>query len=401
MDIYVVKYGDSIERIANELGVDAETLIYDNQLVYPYELAVGQALLVNRYTRNASGSISTGGYAYPFINSWVLKAETLPFLSELYVFSYGFTAQGELLPPAYGEDDWMIAEALRFGTRPVLTLTPFDENGNFNNQLIHSVVNNPDYGKHLISNLLQTMYGKGYQGVDIDFEYILAEDRDAFTAFVWQVAENMRANGFHTSVALAPKTSSDQPGLLYEGKDYRALGEAADHVLLMTYEWGYTYGPPMAVAPIPQVRQVVEYALTQIPSYKINLGIPNYGYDWPLPFVRGETRARTIGNIEAVRIAIANGAVIQFDELSQSPFFFYTALENGSVVYPEEQAFAALVEGTGYSREHEVWFEDVRSLQTKFDLIREYDLRGCGYWQIMQWFRANWLLLAYQFYILK
>ena len=257
MDIYVVKYGDSIERIANELGVDAETLIYDNQLVYPYELAVGQALLVNRYTRNASGSISTGGYAYPFINSWVLE-QTLPFLSELYVFSYGFTAQGELLPPAYGEDDWMIAEALRFGTRPVLTLTPFDENGNFNNQLIHSVVNNPDYGKHLISNLLQTMYGKGYQGVDIDFEYILAEDRDAFTAFVWQVAENMRANGFHTSVALAPKTSSDQPGLLYEGKDYRALGEAADHVLLMTYEWGYTYGPPMAVAPIPQVRQVVE-----------------------------------------------------------------------------------------------------------------------------------------------
>lgn len=174
MDIYVVKYGDSIERIANELGVDAETLIYDNQLVYPYELAVGQALLVNRYTRNASGSISTGGYAYPFINSWVLE-QTLPFLSELYVFSYGFTAQGELLPPAYGEDDWMIAEALRFGTRPVLTLTPFDENGNFNNQLIHSVVNNPDYGKHLISNLLQTMYGKGYQGVDIDFEYILAD----------------------------------------------------------------------------------------------------------------------------------------------------------------------------------------------------------------------------------
>ena len=150
-----------------------------------------------------------------------------------------------------------------------------------------------------------------------------------------------------------------------------------------------------------KVREVLNYAVTEIPSEKILMGIPNYGYDWPLPFVRGETRARTIGNIEAVRIAIANGAVIQFDELSQSPFFFYTALENGSVVYPEEQAFAALVEGTGYSREHEVWFEDVRSLQTKFDLIREYDLRGCGYWQIMQWFRANWLLLAYQFYILK
>lgn len=378
MEIYVVQPGDTIDSIALALGVSAEQLIYDNQLIYPYELAVGQALFVDRNTRNATRAISVSGYAYPFISPWVLE-QTLPFLSELPIFSYGFTAEGELLPPSYGDDTWMIAEALRFGTQPVLTLTPFGPDGNFNNRLIHSVVNNEAYKNNLIQNLLNTMDEKGYEGVDIDFEYILASDRDAFTAFVWEVAETMRANGYHTSVALAPKTSSEQTGLLYEGKDYRALGEAADHVLLMTYEWGYTYGPPMAVAPIHQVRRVVEYALTQIPSEKINLGIPNYGYDWPLPYVRGVTKATTINNVQAVRIAIAQGAVIQFDELSQSPFFTYIS------------------EGT----EHEVWFEDVRSLQEKFNLIKEYSLRGCGYWQIMQWFRANWLLLRNNFYILK
>lgn len=380
MEIYVVTYGDSVDSIAAAFGIDVETLIYDNQLVYPYELAVGQALFINKNIRNPSGVVSVGGYAYPFINFWVLE-QTLPFLSELNVFSYGFTSQGELIPPPYGEDDWMIAEAFRFGTQPILTLTPFDENGNFNNQLIHSVINNQIYTDTLITNLLQLMDAKGYQGVDIDFEYILAEDRDAFTAFVWQVADKMRANGFHTSVALAPKTSSEQAGLLYEGKDYHALGEAADHVLLMTYEWGYTYSPPMAVAPIHQVRRVVEYALTQIPAEKIDLGIPNYGYDWPLPYVRGTTKARTIGNVEAVRIAVENGAVIQFDELAQSPYFRYRDAADGT--------------------EHEVWFEDVRSLQEKFSLMREYNLRGCGYWQIMQWFRANWLLLQNQFYIQK
>jgi len=135
----------------------------------------------------------------------------------------------------------------------------------------------------------------------------------------------------------------------------------------------------MAVAPINQVRRVVEYAITEIPANKIHLGIPNYGYDWPLPFIRGVTRATTINNIQAVRIAIENGAVIQFDPVAQSPYFYYW------------------LEGV----EHEVWFEDVRSLQAKFDLIREYELRGCGYWQIMQWFRANWLLLQNNFYILK
>ena len=72
---------------------------------------------------------------------------------------------------------------------------------------------------------------------------------------------------------------------------------------------------------------------------------------------------------------------IRFDELSQSPYFTYTDGNTGI--------------------EHEVWFEDVRSLQKKFDLIKEFHLRGCGYWQIMQWFRANWLLLAENFYTIK
>lgn len=378
MEIYVVRPGDNVDSIAAEFGVDVEQIIYDNQLVYPYELAVGQALLINEYERNAVRAISVSGYAYPFISPWVLE-QTLPYLSELPIFSYGFTKEGNLLPPSQGDDVWMIKEAERFGTLPVLTLTPFGSDGNFNNQLIHSVVNNAEYRETLIQDLLEVMEEKGYQGVDIDFEYILAEDRDAFSAFVRQVAEAMRANGYHTSVALAPKTSADQMGLLYQGKDYRALGEAADHVLLMTYEWGYTYGPPMAVAPLHQVRKVVEYALTEIPAAKIDLGIPNYGYDWPLPFEKGVTKATTIGNVQAVRIAVEQGAEIMFDSLAESPYFNYTS---GGIA-------------------HEVWFEDVRSLQAKFNLIKQYGLRGCGYWQIMKWFRANWVLLRNQFYIMK
>lgn len=378
MEIYVVKPGDSVDSIAQQLDANAEQIIFDNQLEYPYPLAVGQALLINRFVRNAYRAITVSGYAYPFIDREVL-VQTLPYLSELRVFSYGFTMEGELLPPSYGDDSRMIAQALQFGTQPILTLTPFGEDGNFNNQLINSVVNNAAYTERLIRELLETMDAKGYEGVDIDFEYILAQDRDAFSAFVRRVAEAMRASGYHTSVALAPKTSAGQAGLLYEGKDYRALGEAADHVLLMTYEWGYTYGPPMAVAPVNQVRRVVEYALTEIPAEKVDLGIPNYGYDWPLPFERGVTKATTVGNVEAVRIAVEQGAEIMFDSLAESPYFTYTA--NGTA--------------------HEVWFEDVRSLQAKFRLIREYNLHGCGYWQIMKWFRANWLLLHNQFYILK
>lgn len=376
-DIYVVRPGDTVDTIAGKYGVNVMQVIEDNQIVFPYALAIGQALFIDLGLRMPDRSLRVSGYAYTFISRCVLE-QTLPYLSELPIFSYGFTEEGILIPPSRSED-WMIQMAKEYGVQPILTLTPFDESGNFNNQLINGLINNQQSVKRLIQNLLEVMYAKGYVGVDIDFEYILAKDRDTFTAFVGQVTNAMHANGFHTSIALAPKSSAEQRGLLYEGKDYAALGAIVDHALIMTYEWGYTYGPPLAVAPINQVRRVVEYAVTEIPVEKIDLGIPNYGYDWPLPYERGVTAATTIGNVQAIQIAIRQGVEIQFDELAQSPFFTYT--EAGV--------------------EHVVWFEDVRSMEKKFDLIKEFNLGGCGYWQIMRWWRANWRLLYKNFYVRK
>ncbi|MEG1290818.1 MAG: glycosyl hydrolase family 18 protein [Lachnospiraceae bacterium] len=374
MTIYTVLPGDTIDSIGNFYGISPSFLAFVNQIPPPYSLAVGESLLITETAAPVRPSkIFTGGYAYPFISPWVLS-ETLPYLSDLFVFSYGFTPSGFLIPPLIN-DTWMIAAAKAYHTAPILTLTPFGADGQFNNMLISQVVNSPSARTQLVTSLTEEILKRGFEGVDIDFEYVLAKDRIPFADFVAQVQSAVHALGYPVSVALAPKTSDTQTGLLYEGKDYALLGEAADYVLLMTYEWGYTYGPAMAVAPLNKVRQVIEYALTKIPSKKINLGIPNYGYDWTLPFISGTSKAQTIGNVEAVQIAIANHAVILFDELAQSPYFYYQRNE----------------------MTHEVWFEDVRSIHAKFKLIEEYGLRGISYWQIMHLFRANWILLSQTF----
>lgn len=376
MEIYVVQTGDTIDSIAESYGISASSIIYNNQLAYPYPLAVGQALLLSAgEDSDPSYPAWVNGYAYPFIQRDTLY-ETLPYLSSLSVFSYGFTAEGDLIPPTL-DDTFMIDAALMQGVRPVLTLTPLGPDGNFNNFLITSVVNNQTAKENLLANLLATVQEKNFQGVDIDFEYIRPEDRIPFADFVRDVRDFLSPYGCHVSVALAPKTSDTQAGLLYGGKDYGLLGAAADSVLLMTYEWGYTYGPPMAVAPVDQVKRVVEYAITRIDPAKIDLGIPNYGYDWTLPFVQGTSRATTVSNLEAVRIAVEAGVPIEFDETAMSPFFRY---EKDGVL-------------------HEVWFEDVRSYQAKFSLLPMYGLRGMGYWQIMRFFRPNWLLLEDTFVI--
>lgn len=143
-----------------------------------------------------------------------------------------------------------------------------------------------------------------------------------------------------------------------------------------SYEWGYTYGPPMAVAPIEAVRRVVEFALTQMEAGKILLGFPNYAYDWTLPYQAGSTRAELIGNEAAVQLAVRVGAEIRFDETAQTPWFTYTG-SDGQV--------------------HEVWFEDPRSCLAKFRLPAEYGLHGLGVWNFMRPFTAAFSLMNYLF----
>ena len=343
--IYVVKSGDTLQKISDETRIPVQKIIADNQLIYSERLVPGQALLL--LGEGEEGDLAQGylkaGYAYPFIDPPVLEA-ALPSLGRLLVFSYGFTFEGDLVPPRQ-DDCWMAERAAEMNVEPWMVLTPFSSEGAFNNQLIRALVENEELQDRLTAQMLEMMERKGYRGVDIDFEYILPENKEQYVQFVGKVKQRMGKSGYRVTVAAAPKTSDRQR---------------------------YTYGPPMAVAPLDKVREVVEYALTRIPPEKIILGIPNYGYDWPLPYERGITRARSIGNEEAVEIAVENGASVEYAEVSRSPWFTYR--KNGM--------------------EHVVWFEDVRSIRAKWELVREYGLSGAGYWNLMRPFSANWLMLG-------
>ena len=310
--IYVVKNGDTLEKISNETQIPVAKIISDNQLIYSDRLVPGQALLLlgEGETGGLGDGLIIGGYAYPFVDPPVLE-EALTALSEMLVFSYGFTFEGDLVPPPQDEQ-WMLDRTISAGAAPWMVLTPFSSEGAFNNQLIKVLVENRELQDKLIGQMVDTVQEKGYEGVDIDFEYILPENREQYALFAGRVREKMNEYGCRVTVAVAPKSSNRQRGILVEGVDYALLGQNADAVFLMTYEWGYTYGPPMAVAPLDKVREVVEYAVTQIQPGQLILGIPNYGYDWTLPYERGITRARSIGNAEAVETASENGASIEY-----------------------------------------------------------------------------------------
>ena len=371
-EVHTVEGGETLYRIAQRYGLSVLELVRRNPfLLDDANLYVGETLVI-RYQQEVTGPgyeepRRLGGYLYPFAQEYIIRQSML-YLSDMYLFSYGFTPEGELVVPQ-GAERW-IAMAQSFGVRPVLVLTPLTPEETFNSNLVTILVSDSQLQQTLIDNLLAEMDLRGYEALDVDFEFIQPADREGYVAFIQNLTAQMNAAGYHVSVALAPKYSDEQGGPLYGGVDDQALGEAANSVLVMAYEWGYTYGPPMAVAPLDQVRRVVEYAVSRIDPAKIDLGIPNYGYDWSLPYERGVTRARSLGNVEAVELAAATGSQIQFDEVAQSPYFRYRR------------------DGV----DHVVWFEDVRSMTQRFGLIAEYGLRGAGYWNLMRPFRANWLL---------
>jgi spore germination protein len=130
------------------------------------------------------------------------------------------------------------------------------------------------------------------------------------------------------STALAPKTSATQEGLWYEAHDYKAHGEIVDFVVIMTYEWGIVVGPPMAVSPINSVRDVLEYAVTEIPPQKILMGQNLYGYDWTLPFTPGQDTAKAVSPQQAIQLAAKYNVPINYDLEAQAPTFEYTDEEN-------------------------------------------------------------------------
>ena len=374
--VHTVSAGDTIFNIAERYNIDVIKLFLNNPaLIFNTNLVVGESITIE-FDNKTNKNIEIYGFIYPFINRNLLQVQAA-YSTKMAVFSYGFTTQGELIPI---NDNLVLPSIFRWGTLPILVLSAINENGAFEIEKTSVLFNDIDVQNKIIENLINVMQEKEYAGIDLDFEYINPADRDAYVSFVQNVKARMNEFGYSVNVDLAPKTSDEQRGTLYEGHDYRALANAADTVLLMTYEWGYTYGPPMAVAPINKVREVVEYAVSRISPEKIYMGIPNYGYDWPLPFQQGETMAKSIGNEEAVRIAERYGAEILFDETSASPYFNYYD-ENGI--------------------EHEVWFEDVRSIIKKYDLIDEFSLRGSGYWNLMRSFSQNWSYVNSEYNIVK
>ncbi|MDY0407034.1 LysM peptidoglycan-binding domain-containing protein [Virgibacillus sp. 179-BFC.A HS] len=417
---YVFQSGDSLARIASNYGVSLRALMEANNITDPNLVFTGEMLKIPSVTHTVQSGETLGEIARRYhvsveriaqVNGIQPNAELaigqrlrIPVLErpvkEINAYTTQINEQGAqevtrhgrnftYLSPfmhAVNEDgtftpmqDQALLEAARStGTAPLFVITNF-KNRKFDSDLAAAILRNPDIQETLFTNLIAEMKQKGYRGLNIDFEYVYPQDRENYNSFLRRVVARMHPEGFSVSTAVAPKERADQPGLLYEAHDYKAHGEIVDFVIPMTYEWGWAGGRPWAISPINKMRDVLNYAVTAIPRNKIITGLSLYGRDWKIPWQEG-TIARTISPEEGVQLARRYNEAIEYNETYQAPHFRYT-------------------DETG--QRHEVWFEDARSMQAKYDLIKEYGLRGGSYWVLGNPFPQNWPVLQNNFKVRK
>lgn len=286
MFIYTVKAGDDISSLSRRFGIPASRIVADNALRYPNSLVVGQHLIimsnsmrhvieegqtmyslsrefdvpldellaanpdVNPIALHAGEVVNipisgetqrrpaiVNGYAYTNITDTALSC-SLPFLTYLSPFSYSVTPEGDIIAPP---DERLIARARNSSVMPLMVVTNINE-GSFSTEVLTQILTAPASRERLISSILAELERKGYYGVNLDMEYIAPEDKETYNAFLRELSERLHSAGYILITAVAPKYRADQPGILYESHDYRVQGEVADYVIIMTYEWGYTFG---------------------------------------------------------------------------------------------------------------------------------------------------------------
>lgn len=431
MDIYVVQKGDTVEAIAMKYGISVNEILINNGLENPYVLIPGQTIVIVYPTQthtvqagdtiksiasnynvsimqlirnnpflynrefiypgesivisyNAIRDLMVIGYTYPYINIDVLK-KSLPYLTFLSIFNYRVIDQGMI--QTYSDDLEIIQIAKAYGTVPLLMISALSPLGEANLEIVFEFLANEEFQDNMIDNVISIMQQKGYQGINIVISRLNLSTENLYLTFITKVSKRFEDEGYLLYLTINPNIKEDGDNIIFEKISYHNFEQLVNRIVFLQYYWGIHTEPPAPVSSVKRIRPFLNYVTSVMNPDKNSIGKPLVAYDWTLPYdpnvttVHAMTHAMSLNS--AITLARDSGSQIQFDEPSQTPFFYYY------------QSFV------GESVDHIVWFVDARSIKSIYDLILEYDLTGTSIWNIMTYYQHLWTITNSQFNVIK
>ncbi len=211
---------------------------------------------------------------------------------------------------------------------------------------------------HLVQEIVDL--AKEFDGIQIDFESIRPEEREAFSLFLKEIKEKMPPKKIF-SVALPARIK-----LMQDGYDYEAAGRYADKVLVMGYDEHYGGGPAGTIASLQWHQKIYQFAKEKIPEEKLIMALPFYGRVWQKQVV-----ARALKYFQTLYLWKEKNSPLVQREKDDTPYFTYQ--ENIDAI---------------------IYFEDLKSLQTKLAWYEKAGLVSVGFWRISQEPASLWKHIA-------
>lgn len=427
MEIYIVQEGDNIYSIADSYGVPVLKLIQDNGLVNPFNLVIGQTIIIvfpsqthivvegdtlvgiaNTYgvtimqllrnnsflsereyiypgetiviKYNTNKKISINGFTYAFINKDIL-VKTLPYLTYLSVFNYRITEKADII--TYDDDSELIQLAKDYGVVPLMTLSSLSLQGEPNIELSHENLLNEENHSRLITNILNILKSSGYNGINLLISILSLDNQKIYFDLIKKISNALNNEGYLFYITINPKLSFIDNKTSFEQLDYSSISKLVSGITFLQYVWGSKPGPPSPVSSFSLISDFIDYTVTTAPAEAISIGNPLVAYIWTIPYVGVNELAPSLTLNATIVLAYDVGSTIHFDEPSQTPYYQY------------KTAFASDV------IDQVVWYIDVRSINALFKLIVEKGLAGSGVWNIMVYYQQIWTLIISQYEIEK
>lgn len=238
-------------------------------------------------------------------------------------------------------------------------IIPMVQNFNFDSSIGNNLIINKKAVNNFVSNIIKYLDCENYSGLCIDIKGVKYKLKKQYNEFINKTANKLNDEGYCLSVVIPAKSENNQDSTWSGAYDFSSLGKIVSNVIIMATDFHWPGGPPGPIAPLSWVHDVVDYAIIEIPPEKIYFAFGLYGYDWSL---NKEENARKLVYKQIKEIVERYNTRVEWDQESQSPYLRYK--NNGL--------------------EHEIWFENKRSIEKKIMLIDEFQLKGIVFWKLGQ-----------------
>lgn len=254
-------------------------------------------------------------------------------------------------------------------------IIPLVSNSSNNTCLSWILKNKTERQKH-ISDLISLVDQFDFDGLDIDYEKVKASDKDLFTIFISELSSKLHAKNKILSIAVHPKKSDSENWSGPGGQDWAKLAPLVDQFKIMAYDAHWLSGQPGPIAPLPWIRQILEYAKTKISPEKTWLGVPFYSYDWPVD----QNGNRVPGAYSRSHQKITQDLCLKYD--CQKTWL------------PNEGTTLIKYQSKYDNHPHQIFYENHKSLSPKLDLVSEFGLAGISIWKLGNEDPQNWQIIS-------